>query len=98
MAWEGARTFVDAADGNVYWWLSDMLGRSLGVTHQARLSETRLRLQREDAWPAEAAAWRVRLEDMLHARPDLVPVVLQLVADTSRRLSPLRTGARGAEL
>ncbi|WP_436757859.1 hypothetical protein [Streptosporangium sp. V21-05] len=87
VAWEGARTFVNAAEDNVYWWLSDAVGRSLGVTHQTRLSETRLRLQRENAWLAETAAWRVRLEDMLQDRPELAPVVLQLVTETSRRLS-----------
>ncbi|MEU8382958.1 hypothetical protein [Streptosporangium sp. NPDC048865] len=87
VAWEGARAFVNAADDNVYWWLGDMVGRSLGVTHQTRLSMTRVRLQREDAWPAETAAWRVRLEEMLDERPDLAPVVLQLVTETSRRLS-----------
>ncbi|MFF3444387.1 hypothetical protein [Streptosporangium sp. NPDC002721] len=87
VAWEGARAFVNAADDNVYWWLSDIVGRSLGATHQTRLSMTRLRLQREDAWLAETAAWRVRLEDMLQARPDLAPVLLQLVAETTRRLS-----------
>ncbi|MGJ6964117.1 hypothetical protein ACSDR0_19590 [Streptosporangium sp. G11] len=87
VAWEGARAFVNAAGDNAYWWLSDTVGRSLGVTHQTKLSETRLRLLREDAWLAETAAWRVRLEDMLHERPDLAPVVLQLVTETSRRLS-----------
>jgi hypothetical protein len=86
VAWEGARAFVAAADADVYWWLSDMVGRYLGTMYQLDLAETHRRLQREDAWFAEVAAWRVRLEDLLRRRPGLEPVLSRLVAETSSRM------------
>ncbi|MBG0830975.1 hypothetical protein HS041_24765 [Planomonospora sp. ID67723] len=86
VAWEGARAFVSAASSEVYWWLTDMIGRHFGVTHQLQLAETRLRLQREDAEFAEIGAWRVRLEDLLRERPELAPVLLHLAGDISGRL------------
>ncbi|GIH79581.1 hypothetical protein [Planobispora longispora] len=86
VAWEGARAFVAAADSDAYWWLTDAVGRSLGAVYQLNLAETRLRLRREDAVFAETGAWRVRLEDLLRARPELAPLLVRLTAETSGRL------------
>ncbi|GIN05462.1 hypothetical protein [Planomonospora venezuelensis] len=86
VALEGARAFVAAASSEVYWWLTDMTGTHLGVLYQLRLAETRLRLQREDAEFTEIGAWRVRLEDLLHERPDLAPFLLRLTGEISERL------------
>ncbi|GGS85703.1 hypothetical protein GCM10010156_50350 [Planobispora rosea] len=86
VAWEGARAFVSAADSDAYWWLTDMVGRYFGTAYQLNLAETRLRLQREDAVFPETGAWRVRLEDLLRARPELAPLLAQLTVETSDRL------------
>ena len=100
VAWEGARVFVAAADTDTYWWLGDMVGRYLGVMYQLKLAETRLRLQSEDAAiaeirlrpqvqdipHAETGAWRARLTDLLHDRPDLTGILVQLIEETTERL------------
>jgi hypothetical protein len=87
VAWEGACVFVAAANADAYYWLSDMVGEYLGVIYQLKLAETRIRLQAEDASHAEAGAWRARLDELLHHRPELTPLVHQLVTETSGRLS-----------
>ncbi|GAA3155670.1 hypothetical protein GCM10010466_53260 [Planomonospora alba] len=87
-AWDSARVFVAAAECDVYWWLTGEVGRRLGLAYQESLARTRLRVQRRgDAVPAEAGAWRARLEDLLHDRPDLTPVLLRLTEETAARLS-----------
>ena len=86
VAFEGARVFVPAANAEVYWWLSEMVRVHLGAMYGQKLAETRLRLQVEEASFAEAAAWRALLEDLLHDRPDLTPLMHQLVTETSHRL------------
>jgi hypothetical protein len=87
IAWEGARVFVTAASVDAYWWLSGMIAESLGVAYATKLADTRRRLQAEDVSFAETGCWRVRLEELLHSRPDLAPLVLRLVAETTARLS-----------
>ncbi|WP_143591753.1 hypothetical protein [Thermoactinospora rubra] len=87
VAWDGARAFVSAATTDVYWWLSEAIGRYLGLMYQFDLANTRIRLQGEDAHFAEAGVWRARLEELLHSRPDLLPLVQQLVSETSCRLT-----------
>ncbi|MGI8336571.1 hypothetical protein ACRYCC_42075 [Actinomadura scrupuli] len=86
VAWEGARAFVAAANTDAYWWLSEMVGRYLGVMYELQLAETRLRLQLEDEPFAETAAWRARLDDLLYDQAELTPLVLQLVSETTDRL------------
>jgi hypothetical protein len=88
VAWEAARVFVAATDDDAYWWLSEMVGRYLGLMFQFKLSETRLRLGREGAFAefAEMGAWRARIEELLQDRPDLLPLVFELVTETSTRL------------
>ncbi|MEW1846883.1 hypothetical protein AB0392_53785 [Nonomuraea angiospora] len=89
VAWEGARTFVSAANTDAYWWLSDMVGHHLGPMYQSRLSETRMRLQataEADAIYAEAGAWRARLDELLDARPATAPILTRLIGETASRL------------
>jgi hypothetical protein len=86
VAWESARVFVAAANADAYWWLSEMVGRHLGVMYELKLAETRLRLQLEDASYAETAAWRARLDELLHDHAELIPLMLQLVTETADRL------------
>jgi hypothetical protein len=87
VAWEGARIFVFAANTDAYWWLSDTLGRYLGLMYQLQLCETRLRLQAEaDAVYAEAGAWRARLDELLDTHPGTAPLLTQMIAETSSRL------------
>lgn len=85
VAWEGARTFVSAANADAYWWLTDTVGRYLGVMYQLKLAETRLRLQAdEDATFSETGAWRARLDELLDHQPDLAPLLTQIIAETAR--------------
>jgi hypothetical protein len=86
VAWEGARIFVAAAEADAYWWLSDVVGRYLGTMYELKLAETRLRLQSDGGSFAEAGAWRARLEELLQDRPDLIPLVLQVITETAHRL------------
>jgi hypothetical protein len=87
VAWEGARAFVSASGADAYWWLSEMIEQRLGAAYRARLAATRTRLQQqEDATLAEIGAWRVFLEDLLHTRPDIQPVVVELITQTAGRL------------
>ncbi|MEV4573479.1 hypothetical protein AB0K16_09455 [Nonomuraea jabiensis] len=93
VAWEGARTFVSAANTDAYWWLSDTVGHHLGRMYQSRLSETRRRLQaateaatEADAIYAEAGAWRARLDELLDAHPATASILAQLISETASRL------------
>jgi hypothetical protein len=87
VAWEGARVLVAAANADAYWWLSEMVGRYLGVMYELQLAETRLHLQLEDESFAETVIWRARLDELLHHRPDLTTLLLDLTAETSDRLA-----------
>ena len=87
VAWEGARAFVAAAGGDVYWWLSEMVGRYLGLWFELYLADTRSRLRRRGEPYAEIGLWRVHLETLLADRPELQPVVLQLIDETEFRLA-----------
>ncbi|MFG1707291.1 hypothetical protein ACFLIM_29245 [Nonomuraea sp. M3C6] len=87
VAWEGARTFVYAANTDAYWWLSDTVGHYLGIMYQLQLCETRLRLQAEaDALYAEAGAWRARLDDLLDTHPATASILTQMINETTSRL------------
>ncbi|MGI5291108.1 hypothetical protein ACQEVF_48430 [Nonomuraea polychroma] len=87
VAWEGARIFVFAANTDAYWWLSDTVGRYLGLMYQLQLCETRMRLQAEDdALYEEAGAWRARLDELLDTRPDTASILTQLITETASRL------------
>ncbi|MFC4007095.1 hypothetical protein ACFOY2_07685 [Nonomuraea purpurea] len=87
VAWEGARTFVSAANTDAYWWLSDTVGHYLGIMYQLQLCETRLRLQAEsEAVYAEAGAWRARLDELLDTHPATAAILTQLIDETVARL------------
>ncbi|MDX3103678.1 hypothetical protein ACIBO5_25545 [Nonomuraea angiospora] len=89
VAWEGARTFVTAANTDAYWWLSDRVGHHLGLMYQSRLYETRMRLRataEADAIHAEAGAWRARLDELLDACPATASVLTRLISETASRL------------
>jgi hypothetical protein len=93
VAFEGARTLTTAADSDVYWWLVDLVGQYLGWHYELKLTETRSRLRREDpdrpgvVFFAEAAAWRVRLEELLAERPDMGHLLVELTRETGERLA-----------
>jgi hypothetical protein len=86
VAWQGACAFVAAANGDTYWWLNEMLGRYLGLMFELYLTDTRARLQRGVETYAEIGIWRAYLHDLLDDRPELQPVLLQLIDETERRL------------
>jgi hypothetical protein len=86
LAFEGAVVFVEAAQRDAYWWLSDVVNIHLGPIYALNLAETRLRLAREEARLPEAGAWRFRLEELLTQRPDLAPLVTQMVEGSADRL------------
>ncbi|MEV6030956.1 hypothetical protein AB0L65_07390 [Nonomuraea sp. NPDC052116] len=89
VAWEGARTFVSAANTDAYWWLSDTVGHYLGLMYQLELCETRLRLQAAaevDAIYAEAGAWRARLDELLDTHPATASILTQMISETTSRL------------
>ncbi|MDP4505234.1 hypothetical protein OHA25_39715 [Nonomuraea sp. NBC_00507] len=96
VAWEGARIFVFAANTDAYWWLSDTVGHYLGLMYQLQLCETRLRLQAEDdAFYAEAGAWRARLDELLDTHPETASILTQLISETSFRLRMKRHESGG---
>ncbi|MCK2219267.1 hypothetical protein MF672_036550 [Actinomadura sp. ATCC 31491] len=87
VAWEGALAFVYAAATDAYWWLSEAVGHYLGLMYQLELCETRLRLQAdEEVFYGEAGAWRARLDELVDTRPAAVPVLAQIISETSARM------------
>jgi hypothetical protein len=105
VAWDGARAFVAATTSTCYPWLSDQIGRELGVTYQRQLAETQELLMSDiepDLTHVEAGVWRVRLEDLLRYRPELTGMLAALVRETSAQLAaghsvvPRRHVARSA--
>ncbi|GAA0433884.1 hypothetical protein Acor_08170 [Acrocarpospora corrugata] len=86
VAWDTARVIVAASTADVYWWLSDMVGTYLGVMYQLKLAETRLHMLTEDALNAESGTWRVRLQDAMAERPELVRVLIDLTREISARM------------
>ncbi|MEU7908147.1 hypothetical protein [Actinoplanes sp. NPDC049118] len=93
VAWDGARAFVGAAGGPEYSALAtEMLGK-LGTDWYGELANTRQRLltasvERDGNEHAiadvEAARWRVRLEDLMRRRPDLIRAVQELTEAVAR--------------
>jgi hypothetical protein len=86
VAWDAARTFVRAAGSSDYDQFAGRVYQQLGVEVYGELSDTRKRLILADAElpgdqyviDVEAAKWRVRLEDLLRDRPDLVDTIQHL--------------------
>lgn len=87
VAWISARAFVAAADTDTYWWLSELVGKYLGVMYELKLAETRLRLEvRPGTVFAEIASWRASLDELLYLRPDLTPLLQELADETEEQL------------
>jgi hypothetical protein len=93
VAWLAARAFVAAADADTFFWLSELVGRYLGVMYELKLAETRLRLSEgPEAVFAEVAAWRAALEDLLDLQPALTPLLVQFITETEEQLARLEAG------
>jgi hypothetical protein len=90
VAWEGARAFVQAAGGPDYDAFAGRVFNEIGIEVYGELSESRERLLTalaetggdRHATDIELGRWRVRLDDLLRTRPDLIPVVQSLITAT----------------
>jgi len=93
LAWDGAMMFVGAAHfDDLYGWLAPMLGDVLGADAFRALAETHYLLRyspRADAHNVESGRWRVRLEELLAARPGLAGALGRLTYETRIRLREL---------
>ncbi|MEV4707957.1 hypothetical protein [Actinoplanes sp. NPDC049316] len=93
VAWDAARAFVRAAGGPGYDAFAGRVLSRLGTGLYGELANTRQRLlaasvesSDDDRFTVdiEASRWRVRLEDLLRNRPDLVPAVQELTGAAPR--------------
>jgi hypothetical protein len=92
VAWDGARAFIRAARDPGYEEFARQVHGLLGPDARAALAESRERIAAAEvrlpgdrhATDVEAGRWRVRLEDLLRSRPDLVPDVLDLTERAPR--------------
>jgi hypothetical protein len=83
VAWEGARAIVRTAYSPAFLWFGDRLLTEFGpelhdefVASRERLLAAQLRTGGDRyQTDVEAGRWRVRLDDLLHTRPDLTPAV-----------------------
>jgi hypothetical protein len=88
VAWDGARAFVRAAAGPQYDGFAGEVAGRLGPEILDQLAGSRERLLRASieapgdryASDVEAGRWRVKFEDLLRTRPDLVDDVLRLTS------------------
>ncbi|PWU48839.1 hypothetical protein DLJ46_11180 [Micromonospora globispora] len=91
LAWDAARAIVDAsADPARAVSFADWLDTHAGRPYGQLVIECRDRLAAAygfESTAVEAGIWRVRLDDLLHDRPDLVEPLAELIratADTTR--------------
>jgi hypothetical protein len=93
VAWDGARAFVRAAGGPDFDAFAGRVLSRLGAELYGELANTRRRLltasvqsSDTDRFTAdvEAGKWRVRLEDLLRNRPDLITAVRNLTEAAAR--------------
>jgi hypothetical protein len=89
LVWETALSLVRTAAGPGYYELSAQVLKHLGAEYYGEYANTRQRLlsasvdSSDDdrfAHDVETSRWRVRLEELLRNRPDLVETVQQLSA------------------
>jgi hypothetical protein len=88
VVWDGARAFVHAAFQPSFPPFAALVRDRLGPEIYTALVDTRDRLFAESArtggdrgvFDLEAGRWRVRLEELLHARPDLSGTLRELTA------------------
>jgi hypothetical protein len=86
VAWDGARAFVRAAASPQYYEFAHEVSVRLGPGLHDELARTRERLLSalikapDDRYASdvEAGRWRVKFEDLLRTRPDLVDEVVRL--------------------
>ncbi|MEV4488549.1 hypothetical protein AB0K04_00360 [Micromonospora coxensis] len=86
LAWDTARLFVAAADdAELFAWLAHQVGQILGPAYERELRDTgsRVSYPTDDRSPIEAGLWRVRLEDLLRARPEVVEPLRSLTVTAS---------------
>jgi hypothetical protein len=78
---------------HLYGWLNEQFGPLVGPTGQQALLDSWNRLwyaDRPDAPQAETGLWRVRLEDLLRARPELALSLEKLINEASVQLGSAR--------
>ena len=87
LAWDAARAIVDAsADPARAVSFADWFDTHAGRPYGRLVIESRDRLAAAfgfEATAVEAGVWRVRLDDLLHDRPDLVAPLAELIRDTA---------------
>lgn len=88
VVWDAARAFVIMAETPYYGDFADQVYRRLGPQIHEALANTHDRLLENQvrtggdrsAGDLERGAWRVRMEELLRARPDLTDVVVELTS------------------
>jgi len=90
IAWDGARVIVHAsADEAWAVWFAGWINGAAGPPWGRLVMECRARLVAAYGYEAaavESGLWRVRLADLMEARPDLVAPLAELFRDTGERL------------
>ncbi|MFC7534990.1 hypothetical protein [Actinoplanes sp. GCM10030250] len=88
VVWDGARAFVRAAGGSQSGAFAALVLDLLGPDIHEALNDTRQRLLTESArtggdrgvYDLEAGKWRIRLEELLRAHPELIGALRDLTA------------------
>ncbi|MDO3701736.1 hypothetical protein Q3W71_08585 [Micromonospora sp. C28SCA-DRY-2] len=87
LAWDAARTIVStSADPTQAVRFADWLDVHAGQPYGQLVIDSRNRLLARHGFESaavESGVWRVRLDDLLHDRPDLVEPLAKLVRDTA---------------
>lgn len=89
IAWDGARLIVrGCADRDWAVWFANWINAQAGPPFGQLVMQSRARLA--DGYGYEAAAletgmWRVRLDDLMTQRPDLVEPLAELVREATQR-------------
>ena len=92
VAWDAARAVVRAAQTPYYAEFAQQMMLRVGHDHYLLLEDTRARVLDNyyrtggDRFviDLEAGKWRIRFEELLQTRPDLVPTVLELTSMVPR--------------
>jgi hypothetical protein len=90
VAWDGARVIVRAcADRDWAVWFANWINEQAGAPFGQLVMECRARLVAEYGYEAaalETGVWRIRLDDLMAQRPDLVESLAEVVRDARERL------------
>jgi hypothetical protein len=91
VAWDGAQALISTCELPAdFRWVSERVGELLGPQYEDALYRSMLHLRapdREDVREVELGVWRVRIQDALQARPDLMAPLAALVTETKHRLA-----------